>query len=486
MRPARRASQQPAEQNSATTFIVPSSTHEVVAPRAAMIIHSTNPLHSGLAAPRRPDYHRQPTMMSILSHPSQTTVHHALTSADPISRRFNGTNSPHTPVVGQFAVAPMPRFVPHDYIPCPTPAGTPDDNTQVGITSPVTTHLPHAYPTPDPYHTSSSLRNTSYYNPMQAGTTLCLYGVPAMGNSHLSYSPPMQNSPHTQNMNEFYVSPTPRFAPNGHITSSSPVEGNLPYRGQAIAQGQSSTSTLNYHLPPPYEYPQINAAVPEMVGNAMRLQNISPYSAPAGTPDDSTQVASPATIWPPHAYSAPDPYHNSSSLRNASYYNPTQANTASWFYGVPAMGNDSQLSYSPRMQSSNIRTPDGSQQQWQSSASYYPPQADVLRSQPDMPTTSTSAPGRSHGSHTQESRPCRWLENNVLCVFEGSMDALKAHFVNSHLTGPQDAQITCLWDGCHYSRRGKPEVHTMRRDSTWRHALEKHLHIKYRKKAQCP
>ncbi|OAX34927.1 hypothetical protein K503DRAFT_410139 [Rhizopogon vinicolor AM-OR11-026] len=314
------------------------------------------------------------------------------------------------------------------------------------------------------------------------------------------------NSPHIQNINQFAVAPTPSFPPHGYITSSSPVEGNLPYRGQAVTQGQSSASTLNYPLSSPSNYLQINAAVPAMAEHA----NAFSYSAPAGTPDNGTQVTSSVTMWPPHAYPAPDPCHNSNDLRNALYYNPTEASTASRPYDIPAMGNNSRLPFSPQMQSSNTRTPDGLQQ---SSASYYPG-ADVFRSQPNVPTTSTSQPGRSHGnhlnhpsyqpplrsfhgenphegsmhnssrSHTQQSRTCCWLhENNVLCGFEGSMDALKAHFVNSHLSGPQDAQITCLWNPCHYSRRGKPEIHTMRRDSAWRHVLEKHLLVKYRKKA---
>jgi hypothetical protein len=44
----------------------------------------------------------------------------------------------------------------------------------------------------------------------------------------------------------------------------------------------------------------------------------------------------------------------------------------------------------------------------------------------------------------------------------------------------------CLWKGCRYSRRGKPEVRTMRRDSAWRHVLEKHLNVKCRKKVKAP
>ncbi|OJA12759.1 hypothetical protein AZE42_07934 [Rhizopogon vesiculosus] len=321
------------------------------------------------------------------------------------------------------------------------------------------------------------------------------------------------NSPCTPNISQFTVPPT-HFLPHGYVTSSSSLDEGLPHRGQAVTQGQPSVSTSNY-LSSPSNYPQINVAVPEMICNTMPWENINTlsYSGPVGTPDDSTQVTSPVTMCPPHAYPAPDPYHNSNGPPNTSYYHTMQGSTASWLSAVPTMGNNSQSSYSPSMQSSHIRTPDGSQQQWRSSANYYAPQADVLRSQPDVPTTFTSPPGRSRGdhvnhpsywllpqlfhgegphegsmrnssrSHTQESRTCCWLsEDNVPCGFEGPIDVLKAHFINNHLTGPQDAQFECLWDRRHYSRRGQPGVRTMRRDSMWRHVLEKHLHVKYRKK----
>ncbi|OAX34923.1 hypothetical protein K503DRAFT_409839 [Rhizopogon vinicolor AM-OR11-026] len=381
---------------------MPSSTREVVAPRATTITRSTNPSYYGL--PRRPDHHHHPRMMSILDHPAHTTIHRGLVSTGSMPMSFNRMNSPCALNISQFAVPPT-HFPPHDY-----------------------------------------------------------------------------------------------------VTSSSPLEEGLSYHGQAVTQGQSSASTSNYHLSSPSSYHQINAAVPEMAENT---RNTFSYSAPAGTPHDSTQVASPVTMWPTHACSAPDPYHNTSSLRNASYDDPTQTSTASWLYGVPAMGNHSQLPYSPSMQSSDIRIPHGPQQQWQGT-SYYPPPTDYLPSQPNLPMTFKSQPGINRGdhanspscplpqsrqhhgegphqgshnssrSHTQESRPCRWLG----CVFEGSIDALKTHLINSHLNGPQDAQIECLWDGCDYFRRGKPGVRTMRRDSAWRHVLEIHLGVKYRKKIQ--
>ena len=90
-------------------------------------------------------------------------------------------------------------------------------------------------------------------------------------------------------------------------------------------------------------------------------------------------------------------------------------------------------------------------------------------------------------SPTEEEHHCQWLRSdNVPCEFVGSQDSLKVHINSEHLFGAQDAPNVCLWKGCRYSRRGKPEVHTMRRDSAWRHILEKHLDVKFRKKVKAP
>ncbi|OJA09598.1 hypothetical protein AZE42_10952 [Rhizopogon vesiculosus] len=445
------------------------------------------------------------------SHPAQTTVRRGLASTGPMPMNFNRVNSPHTPNISQFTVPPT-HFLPHSYatsssqleeglpyrgqavtqgqslastlsyhLSSPSnypqtnaavaemagnamrlentnpssyfaPAGTPYDSTQVA--SPMTMSPSHAYSAPNLHHNSGSLRNTPYYDPTQANTTSWVY-VPAMGSSsQLSYSPPMLSS----NI----------CTPDGSQQQWQSSASYYPPRADVL---RSQPDVLTTSMSPTGR--RVNATAPEMAGNAMRLENTkTSYFAPAGTPDDSTQVASPVTMSPSCAYSAPNLHHNSSSLRNTSYYDPTQVSTASWVY-VPAMGNNSQLSDSPPMQSSNVRTPHGSQQR-----------ADVLHSQPDVPTTPTSPPGRSRGdpsrSHTHASRPCQWLG----CVFEGSINELKAHFISNHLTGPQGAPVECLWDGCHYFRRGQPGVRTMRRDSTWRHILEIHLRVKYRKKVQ--
>ena len=88
-------------------------------------------------------------------------------------------------------------------------------------------------------------------------------------------------------------------------------------------------------------------------------------------------------------------------------------------------------------------------------------------------------------SHTQEAHlfPCRWLhEDNISCDFSGSLYELKKHFNAIHLPGSQDGLTRCHWEGCDYCRRGNRAVNTMRLDSLWRHVLEMHLGIKYRKK----
>lgn len=131
----------------------------------------------------------------------------------------------------------------------------------------------------------------------------------------------------------------------------------------------------------------------------------------------------------------------------------------------------------------------------------YPLPAPGLRSQPNLPNYHSQFPAQVHQDQPHGDGPyqsslhdpstptreehsfsCGWVDGkNGPCGFKGSRDAFKAHFLNVHLTGPQDGQIVCLWKGCSYIKRGKPEVHTMRRDSAWRHTREIHLGDKYRR-----
>jgi len=138
-------------------------------------------------------------------------------------------------------------------------------------------------------------------------------------------------------------------------------------------------------------------------------------------------------------------------------------------------------------------------QLWQDSNIDCPLPAPGLHSQPNLPNYPSHQPfpiqvyqDQLHGGRPYESslhdasiptqEACGWLDGkNVRCGFQGSYDAFKAHFISSHLTGPQDAQIVCLWEGCYYAKRGQPDVHTMRRDSVWWHTREIHLRDKYRK-----
>jgi len=142
-------------------------------------------------------------------------------------------------------------------------------------------------------------------------------------------------------------------------------------------------------------------------------------------------------------------------------------------------------------------------QLWQDSNIDHPVPAPGLRSQPDLPNYPSHQPfpvqvyqdqlhrdgpygGSLHDASipTQEEYPvsCGWLDGrNVRCGFQGSYDAFKAHFISRHLTGPQDALIVCRWEDCRYTKRGHPDVRTMRRDCAWRHAREIHLRDKYRR-----
>jgi hypothetical protein len=63
----------------------------------------------------------------------------------------------------------------------------------------------------------------------------------------------------------------------------------------------------------------------------------------------------------------------------------------------------------------------------------------------------------------------------MTCTFEGPLEAFKTHFRHSHLEGAQDAPHECRWQGCKYRKRNNAAIRVMRRDSMFRHVLEKHF-----------
>ncbi|KAG2048039.1 hypothetical protein BDR06DRAFT_999895 [Suillus hirtellus] len=74
---------------------------------------------------------------------------------------------------------------------------------------------------------------------------------------------------------------------------------------------------------------------------------------------------------------------------------------------------------------------------------------------------------------------CGWVCEGVLCTFATeNLQDFRAHCGASHFAGPKEAPIACEWQNCHYTKRGDPTVHVMRRDSIWRHTCEKHLFMK--------
>jgi hypothetical protein len=83
---------------------------------------------------------------------------------------------------------------------------------------------------------------------------------------------------------------------------------------------------------------------------------------------------------------------------------------------------------------------------------------------------------RSHPYSPSTSFSCGWLlGENTTCTFEGPLEAFKTHFRQSHLEGAQDALHECRWQGCKYRKRTNAAIRVMRRDSMFRHVLEKHF-----------
>ncbi|KAG2756840.1 hypothetical protein P692DRAFT_20713293 [Suillus brevipes Sb2] len=98
------------------------------------------------------------------------------------------------------------------------------------------------------------------------------------------------------------------------------------------------------------------------------------------------------------------------------------------------------------------------------------------RCRPPIANHPYSVPRRSQPSPLRLS--CRWLCDNVLCEFTGTLEELKAHCKTSHFSGRQNAQSQCCWEACAYHKRGRPTEHDMRRDCMWRHTREVHLRMK--------
>jgi hypothetical protein len=114
-----------------------------------------------------------------------------------------------------------------------------------------------------------------------------------------------------------------------------------------------------------------------------------------------------------------------------------------------------------------------------SNPSYRPPST-----QPHQEPHRRKSRSRQNSRHRRRSHPyspstsfsCGWLlGENMTCTFEGPLEAFGTHLRHSHLKGTQDALHECCWQGCKYRKRSNAAIRVMRRDSMFRHILEKHF-----------
>ncbi|KAG2076557.1 hypothetical protein BDR04DRAFT_1089710 [Suillus decipiens] len=73
---------------------------------------------------------------------------------------------------------------------------------------------------------------------------------------------------------------------------------------------------------------------------------------------------------------------------------------------------------------------------------------------------------------------CRWLHDDIVCGFTGTLGELRAHYRKSHFAGLPNALVECRWEACEYHKRDDPTIHVMRRECMWRHIREVHLGMK--------
>ncbi|KAG1887130.1 hypothetical protein F4604DRAFT_1234087 [Suillus subluteus] len=113
-------------------------------------------------------------------------------------------------------------------------------------------------------------------------------------------------------------------------------------------------------------------------------------------------------------------------------------------------------------------------------STYIPPHlAAVYRFSP--PPHGGNIPTYHPSPHNHPPSPllhCRWLHEDQICGFQGTLEALKAHCKAHFSTGPPHAQTECRWDRCNYKKRSNSKIRSMRRDCLWRHTSEVHLGMK--------
>ncbi|KAG1870710.1 hypothetical protein DFJ58DRAFT_22226 [Suillus subalutaceus] len=215
-------------------------------------------------------------------------------------------------------------------------------------------------------------------------------------------------------------------------------------------------------------------------------QHHSNQSAPVPKPQDIS-IPPPQTI-----YSASSTFgcFRSPAMRSdysSSYTFPMWYPDVHRSHSTTVIKQDLPFVFGPEMSTSDVLLYNEPLYQWQNSAVSQP--GPLISTQPHashsgniyhLSDQRASSQPNSILLHSHPPPPllCRWLRDDTVCGFTGTLEALKAHCKTSHFAGPPSALVECRWEACEYHKRDDPTIHVMRRDCMWRHTREVHLGMK--------
>ncbi|KAG2158523.1 uncharacterized protein EDB93DRAFT_551955 [Suillus bovinus] len=371
----------------------------------------------------------------------------------------------------------------------------------------------------DPVHHPASYHNIQYYNIAQRDVNLWSPDTWVTEGNHSSFCPPQTQhldgyapypppyaSPSTNASSSFYHQ-SPSFHPESSSdypinVSSSSYHQSPSYHSEPFVHPESfsdyptNASSSSYHQSPSYHseqfvHPESFSDYPTNASSSSYHQSPSYHSEqfvhPKSFSDYPTNASSSSYHQSPSYHSeqfvhpksfsdyptnaSSSSYHQSPSYHREQFFHPESSSD----YHLNASSSSHHQSPSYHRETPFHRKPsntgDGGDM---SNLSYRPP---FIQPHEDLPLSGS----HSHGTHhpPSDTLSCGWLVGeNVTCVFEGPLHALKIHVRRSHLSGTQNAPNVCRWQGCTYRKRDNTAIQTMRRDCMWRHVKETHLGMK--------
>lgn len=291
-----------------------------------------------------------------------------------------------------------------------------------------------------PIYNPPSYHGTKYHSTAQEGGDVS-YPRTTVPGSNLS--------PQMQYLDNNTPYPPQYISPNADTSSST-------HRGSSSGScGQPSSSS--YREPPSSSYGHISSS-------SHHGSSSNSYRQPF----NSHRVSSSSSYLQPSSSSYRQPL---SHHRKPSLYPESSVHDPEMYHGSQQRSEDFDI-YGPQVAGTGFPEQPGP------STASLPSAATHSRSRQNIQRHRRSNTHRAHHSPSTIFS-CGWLVGeNTTCGFEGPLDAFKAHFMQSHPSGAQNAPNSCRWQGCDYRKRDNATIKVMRRDCLWRHVRETHLRVK--------